>query len=88
MSLLLGVGHLFTRTGTLWSSASRAAFSLGAPMTTSNLLDSSRRTSKGSETPCLLKLAAFCVVPRFVAEAAKRRHRNWCWPLQTAHNVS
>ena len=44
-------------TGT--SSASRAAFNRRAPMTTSYFVSSGGRTSKGSKTPCALKLVPF-----------------------------
>jgi len=62
---------LTTRTGSLSSSASFAALRRRAPATTSYLLSSSSRTRRGARIPCVLKLAAFCVVGHFVAEGAK-----------------
>src|SRR5580700_10398249 len=50
--------NLTTRTGSLSSSASFAALRRRAPATTSYLLSSSSRTSRGARIPCVLKLAA------------------------------
>src|SRR5579864_5474774 len=64
---------LTTRTGMESSSAILAARRRRAPATTSYLLGSNSRTKRGARTPCVLKLAAFCVVQRFVAADAKAR---------------
>src|ERR1035437_6918310 len=64
---------LTRRTGSISSSASFAALRRRAPATTSYLLSSRSRTRRGARIPCVLKLAAFCVVVHFVAEDAKRR---------------
>jgi hypothetical protein len=64
---------LTTRTGSFASSASFAALKRRAPATTSYLLSSSSRTRRGARIPCVLKLAAFCVVHHYVAEDARRR---------------
>src|ERR1700688_3610692 len=64
--------NLTTRTGSFSSSASFAALRRRAPATTSYLLSPSSRTRRGARIPCVLKLAAFCVVDHFVAEDAKR----------------
>jgi hypothetical protein len=61
-----------TRTGSFSSSASFAVLRRRAPATTSYVLFSSSRTRRGARIPCVLKLAAFCVVDHFVAEGSKR----------------